>query len=320
MPPLAVGIILISTVIHVGWNLAVKQHSASWTAMLRLLASVSIPGVLILLWAELFATGLLIHVWPLVVGAGFFQAIYFLGLTLGYRSGDLSVMYPVTRALPVLFMGGFDLLRRLHPSALGWIGLALVMLGCIVISRSAGQVSDTRGPDRFTRWLHPTVGWATMAAAGTVGYTVLDKLAAEVLERTMGGGIVVALHYGIGEIVISTAIYAPLLLITMRISDRRSGMAVPAVGGEQPEAPPQAGGVRGWHLSVIGVGVFVAYSLVLWAYQLSERVSYVVALRQFSIVLGMVAGVVLMREDARFVRVASAVVITAGIALVSVAP
>ena len=45
-----------------------------------------------------------------------------------------------------------------------------------------------------------------------------------------------------------------------------------------------------------------------------------VALRQFSIVLGVVAAAVLMREQAPVVRIGAAVVIVAGIALVSVAP
>ena len=65
--------------------------------------------------------------------------------------------------------------------------------------------------------------------------------------------------------------------------------------------------------------MFIAYSLVLWAYQLSERASYVIALRQFSIVLGVVAGTFLLREKAGFARITAALVIVGGIILISMA-
>lgn len=324
MPPLAVGVVLLSTVMHVVWNLAAKQHSADWSGMLRLLATVSIPGVLILLWAELFTTGLSVHVWPLVVGAGCCQGIYYLGLTLGYRSGDLSVIYPMTRALPVVFIGVFDLVRRLNPSVFGWAGLFIVAIGCIFISRSGDRVGTGEGGRvRSVRRIDPAVGWAVIAAAGTVGYTVLDKIAAEILLSENGSGLVDALHYGLWEIVIATVVYAPMLLVAMRISLRRSGIRGMATSVAEVRSVPQQAGAaeptRRWKIAPIGICMFAAYALVLWAYQLSERASYVVALRQFSIVLGVLASVVLMREQAPFVRIVSAIVITAGIALVSVA-
>ena len=326
MPPFAVGVVLFSTILHAGWNLIAKQRSDSWTTILQILAAISVPGVLIAVSTELLATGILRHVWPFLLGAGCAQAVYFLGLTLGYRAGDLGIVYPVTRALPVLVLGGFDLARSLSPSPTGWLGLALVAAGCIVISGAAGTDrgrADRGRADRGTavrgrlaRRLHPTIGWAAVAAAGTVGYTAFDKLAAEVLRRQSGGGLPDAFRYGLWEFVISTVLYAALLAAAMRVSARRRA------------APPPAAAPRlswrtlagDWRTAAAGVGMCGAYSLVLWAYQLSERASYVVALRQFSIVLGVVAGAVLMGERAPVVRIGAAVVIVAGIALVSAAP
>ena len=321
MPPFAVGVVLFSTILHAGWNLIAKQRSDSWTTILQILAAISVPGVLIAVSTELLTTGILRHVWPFLLGAGCAQAVYFLGLTLGYRAGDLGIVYPVTRALPVLVLGGFDLARSLSPSPTGWLGLALVAAGCIVISGAAG--TDRGRADRgravrgrLARRLHPTIGWAAVAAAGTVGYTAFDKLAAEVLRRQSGGGLPDAFRYGLWEFVISTVLYAALLAAAMRVSARRRA------------APPPAAAPRlswrtlagDWRTAAAGVGMCGAYSLVLWAYQLSERASYVVALRQFSIVLGVVAGAVLMGERAPVVRIGAAVVIVAGIALVSAAP
>ena len=326
MPPFAVGVVLFSTILHAGWNLIAKQRSDSWTTILQILAAISVPGVLIAVSTELLTTGILRHVWPFLLGAGCAQAVYFLGLTLGYRAGDLGIVYPVTRALPVLVLGGFDLARSLSPSPTGWLGLALVAAGCIVISGAAGtdrgradRGQAVRGRavrGRLARRLHPTIGWAAVAAAGTVGYTAFDKLAAEVLRRQSGGGLLDAFRYGLWEFVISTILYAVLLAAAMRVSARRRSAAPPA-------AAPRLSWrtlAGDWRTAAGGIGMCGAYTLVLWAYQLSERASYVAALRQFSIVLGVVAGAVLMGERAPVVRIGAAVVIAAGIALVSVAP
>ena len=343
MPPFAAGIVLCSTILHAGWNLAAKRRSDSWTALLQILAVISVPGLLFAAAAELFAARLLPHVWPHLLGAGCAQAVYFLGLTMGYRAGDMGVVYPVTRALPVLFLGGFDLLRNLSPSPFGWLGLALVAAGCIVISGGARGERGAAVGGRRERRLHPTLGWAAVGAAGTVGYTAFDKLAAEVMLRASGGGLLDAFRYGLWEFVLSTALYAALLAAAMRIdARRRRAAALPA--GEPPvaatsaasaaaspatpsAAPPAAAARRprwrvapDWHTVAAAGSMAGAYTLVLWAYQLSERASYVVALRQFSIVLGVAAGAVLMRERAPVVRIGAALVIVAGIALVSAAP
>jgi len=68
----------------------------------------------------------------------------------------------------------------------------------------------------------------------------------------------------------------------------------------------------------IAVGIFGAYWLILWSYQLTTQTSYVVALRQFSIVLGVAIGVFLFKEPAPKVRVGAALMIAAGIAGISI--
>ena len=71
---------------------------------------------------------------------------------------------------------------------------------------------------------------------------------------------------------------------------------------------------RGLLTVAMGVLIYTAYGLVLWAYQLSWQISYVVALRQFSIVIGVAIGVLFLGEAAPAPRIAGAVVIVAGVA------
>ncbi|MCB8945766.1 MAG: hypothetical protein H6658_18615 [Ardenticatenaceae bacterium] len=66
-----------------------------------------------------------------------------------------------------------------------------------------------------------------------------------------------------------------------------------------------------------GFCMFGAYALILWAYQLVSW-SYVVALRQFSIVLGVVVGTYLFREPAPGWRIGMASLIVLGVGFISV--
>jgi uncharacterized membrane protein len=57
----------------------------------------------------------------------------------------------------------------------------------------------------------------------------------------------------------------------------------------------------------------MAMALVLWAYQLSTQTGYVVAFRQFSIVIGVVLAFAIYREPGVFVRTVAMLLIVAGL-------
>jgi hypothetical protein len=146
--------------------------------------------------------------------------------------------------------------------------------------------------------------WVFVTALGTVGYTTVDKLAAEGLAP----GPISAARYAVWEAVMTIPIlWAALKLIVERtgVESSRSGL-----------------GDWGWAL-VAALFIFCAYWLVLWAYQLSPYTSYVSALRQFSIVIGVVAVIVLARRRAEpappWLRAVAAAVITLGILCISMA-
>ncbi len=64
------------------------------------------------------------------------------------------------------------------------------------------------------------------------------------------------------------------------------------------------------------MGLFT-YTLVLWAFQLAPQTSYLLAFRQFSIVVGVAASLVLHREGALRVRVPATAAIVTGLVLVA---
>ena len=310
MPPLAAGLVLFSTLLHASWNLLAKRGSGAPALFPRVLLAVAVPGVLLGLLGEWRGTALLPHVWPFLLVAGAFQAAYFLGLTMGYRTGDLGLVYPLVRALPVLLVSGFDVLRGQMPGAAGWLGLALVLGGCVLVASPAPRVhADAQGP----RWHGVAIGWAAIAALGTVGYTIADKLAADAVAAAGRGGGVTAFRYGIWEFTITTAYFLPLLALWDRW--RRRSPSRPA-----SRSSAFASGSGRWPVTVlIATLMVVTYVLVLWAYQMSWLTGYVVALRQFSIVVGVVGGILLLGEPARALRITGALVIVAGVAAITLA-
>src|SRR5262249_37515631 len=101
MPPLAIIIVLISTIMHTSWNLMARDQSSS-DILMRALMLVSFTGLGPVLIIEFITDPILPHVWGYLLVAGVFQGLYFLGLTLGYRTGDFSVVYPLARGLPAV--------------------------------------------------------------------------------------------------------------------------------------------------------------------------------------------------------------------------
>ncbi len=63
---------------------------------------------------------------------------------------------------------------------------------------------------------------------------------------------------------------------------------------------------------------FGAYWLVLWAYQVTVQASYVVAFRQFSIVIGVVVAFLFFKEEGLVVRLTGTGLITLGLVLIQV--
>jgi len=290
MPPALVAIVFASAVLHASWNLAAHSHRANRAFFLQLSMAGAAIGAAPAVAFTLTRPPLPPEVWALLAATGVCQALYYFGLTLGYRHGDFSVVYPVARALPVLILAFIDLARGRAPTPAGWLGLLIVFAGCML----APQVS-LRGFSLRRYWNRATV-WIAVTALGMVGYTTLDKLAAE----RMPAGLLSALHYGALEYIV----VLPFLWIMLRASERKSG----AIQLDR------------WKWPALAAAFMVtAYWLVLWAYQLAPQSSYVVALRQMSLVIGTVAAVWLFREPGARLRISAAGLITVGVFVIAAA-
>jgi drug/metabolite transporter (DMT)-like permease len=287
MNPFVIALILSSTVMHAGWNLLARYRRSEADFFSRMLTVVVLVGFVPGILSEALTRSLNLTAWVCVLGSGCFCALYFFCLARAYACSDFTTVYPVARALPVLLVGMGDVARGVYPTGIGWMGMLLVIAGCFLAPLRSFRDFSARA------YLNRTSLYMLVTAIGTVGYTLLDKIASEVVLQ----GPATAARYGYLYFLISFVAYRLLLWIF-----RSEGRELQMVGWRFP-----------FYAAFLTFG---AYWLILWAYQLSRHASYIVAFRQFSIVIGVILGFVIYKEQGLVVRGAGTSMIALGLVLV----
>ncbi|MDY6877574.1 MAG: EamA family transporter [Chloroflexota bacterium] len=268
MYPLVITLVLCSAFMHAGWNLLARRQRSEAVFFERMLIVTALVGFVPAVLSEMQARSLTPTAWACVVGSGCCCGAYYFFLARAYASSDFTVAYPVARALPVLFVGGGDVLRGRHLTPMGWLGMSLVAFGCLLVPLHSFRDLAIR------RYINRTTLWMLLTAMGTVGYTLFDKVASETVQQ----GPATAARYGYIYFLISGLSYAVFLKMF--------------------KAEKPISNYVGWGLAALAACMnFGAYWLVLWAYQLSPYASYIVAFRQFSIVIGTVLAFAIYKEQ-----------------------
>ena len=276
----ALALVLTAAGAHAGWNLIAKRAGGG----VAFVWSYGTAGVV--LWMPLGIAALVLGsgrldaaTCVLMVGSGILHGAYFVLLQRGYATGDLSVVYPLARGTgPLLAVPLAAVVLDERPSVLAVAG------GAVIVAAILSLVGRPRAGARAA------VGFALATGALIAVYTVWDAYAVDTIDVSV-------ITYFWGVQLSSTLLLAPLAL-------RRSD-AVRAAWRNSRKA-------------VLGVGLLgpLAYVLVLWALQLAP-VSVVAPAREVSIVLGAALGAWLLGEPAGARRVAAAIAVVAGIALLA---
>ncbi|MBY8025034.1 multidrug transporter [Vibrio fluvialis] len=297
MDVLAIGLVVFSAVLHAGWNILGKSHAGSGVAF-TMAASLSACLLLTpyLIW-YLVTVGwatLPMAFWGLLLISGLAQMVYLVGLIVAYKHADVGVIYPIARALPVMMVGALSMLLGHTLTQFQWLGFVLITLGCMLVPLT--------GFRQFTPRSNLNVGvlWALVAALGTTGYSVIDKEALLLLTQAEGdvlGNSYCAIFY------LGVQFWAMVLPVMLWC----------VVTGNRQELQ------RAWKIrkaaSMAGVMMASTYGLVLFAMTMTDNVSLVVALRQISIVMGLLMGVWFLAEKWHYTRGAGVVLILSGIVL-----
>jgi drug/metabolite transporter (DMT)-like permease len=282
MPILAIVLLLASAVLHALWNLILKQSSEKYVAMGW---QVIISGIISVI--AVFFTGLPPRsMWIFALISGALEAFYFVLLSFAYSDHDFSLVYPVARgAAPALVVLWSFLFLQEVPSTLGFIGIATIVCGLVIIGgTSLFQAHD--GKPKFKG-----IVIALSIALVISIYTLIDGFAVK------HGPV---LPYGLSMFMLVPIMTSPVI--------------VHHYGRDHLVKSLQKQPVR---LILVGFLGVIAYLFALFAYSIAP-VNYSEAIREVSVVIGAFAGWQLLGEKLGKVRVLGAAVIFAGIVLIAV--
>jgi drug/metabolite transporter (DMT)-like permease len=273
--------VLLAAACHAGWNAAIKRGLDP----LATTVSISIGAALIALVLMPFAGVPAAASWPWIAASVLIHLFYFAALIESYRSGDMGQVYPIARgSAPLLTAIATTVLVGERLGLLGWCGIVLLAAGVLLIS--------LRGSRDLKRLDRRAVGFALFTAVTICAYSLVDGVGARLSGNANAYSLV--LFIGIGPIM---ALYALV----------RSGRDVWVTLRRHP-----AIGLAGGALQL------GSYAVAIWAMTVAP-IALVAALRETSVLFGAIIAVVLLKEPLRASRIAAALLIVSGLALIRLA-
>ena len=281
-------LVIVSAFTHGAWN-ALAKEGLDKTAFMWLMSITSIFTVMPVFYFLLPNLNLTLKVVPFLMASGVLQALSFMLLFRAYELGDLSIVYPLARSSPLfLFVLAVVLLGE-KVSAWGASGIMLVLLGVYTIHLKGLSKCDLLEPISSLRSRASQFALLT-ALCGSV-YSLVDKL---------------------GVMEMNPIAYAFWLDFFINIF--LTPMVFWRIGFSVISAEWSASGIQ---TVLSGFLMYFGYILVLVAMSLAQ-VSYILSVRQLSIVIGAALGVWLLGEKHGRFRLISALIIFIGVVVIGV--
>jgi len=277
MDPTVFLLVALAAVLHAVWNALVKVGGDQLMSITLVMGT----GAAVALCATPFVSFPNPETWPYLLASTVVHLLYYGFLVLGYRHGDLSLVYPIARGVaPLLVAVGAFVAAGEQLSAQGVFAVSLISLG--IVSLAMGGRRALHGPRSVT--------FALCTGICIAAYTVIDGLGARAAIR-------------VENYIVWLFVIEPIPLIAISAAIRR-GRVVATVRSE-------------WRKGTIGgVLSMAAYGLVIWAMSITPM-TYVSALRETSVIVATLIGVRLLREPMGQRRIWSTTIVAAGIVLLN---
>lgn len=281
MTLIAFILIVSSAILHASWNLLAKKYHMSLPFYATICSTAMLMWIHVQFWTPVPVWHLPWPFWASLAASVCSDAlIYCGGLVMAYRYMDMSSAYPMMRSLPLLLTVGvtalFGMGKPLNAYAL--IGMIMVFAGCMCMPLKKFSDFDWRS------YLSKNMFFIIMCACGTTGYTVFDSLCQNILQREVAG-------MGISKPILSVSYYSTrgimlsstLMMLSLAIPRQRKHFA--AMWKECKWAPFAA-----------GFFASLTYVLVLMSMNYVTNVSYVQVFRQLGLLVGLFAGIFILKE------------------------
>lgn len=299
-------IVLVSAAVHALWSVSIKGSKNP--VAFNLIQSIPLCIIAGVLLVNVDLTEIPTTSWWWLAGTSICHGLYLYWLSRAFESADLSLVYPIARSTPAFLPIFAVLLLNESLSLTGIIGIAVVVVGVWTVQLAGAQAgAKRRGFAEHRAWLierlsQPGLGFAYLTLAATVGYGLFDKAVMAELHtvtwtspvpRALAVFALLALGYSV--------VYTALAARRVTLGQLRTTMRE-----EWPMATAAA---------IIGI---VGYGLILHALSTAPA-SYVVAVRQSSVLFVLLISVFFLRERPGPIRAIGALATVAGVAVLAFA-
>jgi drug/metabolite transporter (DMT)-like permease len=273
-------LVLTAALLHAFWNFAARKVAGNLAVMWL---GLSVASMLCLPLAIAFRPSMesIKSAVPFMLATGVIHALYFGMLSKGYEKGEISLVYPMARGTGVVgtSLAAYILINE-DISWLGAIGILAISSGIFAVGFQGLKSQEQFKPAVLSLFIGCTIA----------GYSLVDKV---------GVGRIHPVSY------IFSMFFLAALFLTPSVALNHRARCVDALKNMKR------------YILLIGPGSMGTYLIILFAFQLG-KVSYIVATREFSVVIGSALGILILRERLTWKKVFGISVITFGLILVKV--
>ena len=290
-------LIVTSAAFHATWNLLAKKNHITIPYYTLISSTTAILWSWMLFVTPIRITGLPAEFWSCMICSLAADILYCVGLVLSYRRMEMATAYPAMRALPIVLTAIVTTAAGLGSPLSGFAvaGFAIVFIGSMLMPL------DRFADFKWSNYLNRNIAFILLTACGTTGYTIFDSQCQQIIRDSFPEvpGITRAIsYYSLRALSLASSLW---IVVALHPASRR---ALQDLWRERNRTPFLAGLFAG-----------CTYVLVLLAMNHVDNVSYVQVFRQLGLPIGMAAGVLILKEHCRKVKLLGITLILIGLAL-----
>lgn len=282
--------VLLAAVLHSAWNAIAKSIPDRLSSSTMIAIAYLASGVV---GAAVFGVPLQ-QSWPFVLASAALQTCYLILLTTSYKHGDFSQVYPLARGLAVLLVTAVAttfLAEKLSPWQLAGVAVVAGSLLSLALTGQSQSPRQSQGPEGAPSTKRKGTFFAVLTGASISAYTLVDGTGVRLSADPMAY---------ISWLFLLQGVLIPV--VCWRLAPDRRSFAKRVA--------------RYWKPGFVGGLVsMLAYGIVVWAQSLAP-LALVSALRETSVLLAGVIGVLFFKEKFSRLRLTLTAVAVTGIAAI----
>jgi len=279
-------IVVFSAFLHAIWNLLYKRSEQKiifiWAALVFSLIFY-LPLFLIIKEKVIPFKG-----WTFILTTGLIHTLYFVMLGYGYKIGDLSLIYPLSRSAPLFVLLWAFIFIHEQLSFMGIIGIFLTVLGAYLIG--IPMISRDFLLTPFFHFRDKSYQMGILIALIVSIYSIVDSQGVKIVHPFI--------YIYLNHIII-------IILLGFYIFSKYRDLIVSEIQNRWKE------------ISLVGIIDLFSYLLILYVMRIAQ-VSYIVSVRQVSIIFGILLSAFFLKEKSFKWRLASGLFIFLGVFIIGI--